>query len=101
MKSNCSRFLLVLLLSATIFPTWAQSEKKTISLEDIFKNRKFSSKGVSGIRSMKDGIHFTQVKNDSVNVYEYETGKYVKTILTSKQLIPKGDTVPLLSLIHI
>ncbi len=95
MKSNCSRFLLVLLLSATIFPTWAQSEKKTISLEDIFKNRKFFSKGVSGIRSMKDGIHFTQVKNDSLNVYEYETGNYVKTILTSKQLIPKGDTVPL------
>jgi len=95
MKSNCSRFLLFILVSVSMFPAWAQSDKKTISLEDVFKNRKFSSKGVSGIRSMKDGIHYTQVKNDSLNMYEYETGKYVKTILTSKQLKPEGDTVPL------
>ena len=95
MKSRFNRLLLVAVASLVIFPFWAQSQKKSIVLEDIFKNRKFSSKGVSGIRSMKDGIHFTQVKNDSLNVYEYETGKYTKTILTSKQLTPQGDTLPL------
>lgn len=95
MKSNWSRLILVILLSFIMFPAWSQSEKKTISLEDIYKSRKFSSKGVYGIRTMKDGTHFTQVKNDSLNVYEYATGNYVKTILKSKQLIIPGDTVPL------
>lgn len=76
-------------------PSIAQAQQKKITLEDVFKSRKFGAKGVSGIRSMKDGIHFTQVKNDSLNVYEYETGNYVRTIVTSKQLIPPGDTLPL------
>ena len=95
MKLRTFQVMLIALASILSLPSLAQSSKKSISLEDVFKARKFSSKGVSGIRSMKDGIHFTQVKNDSLNVFEYETGKYVKTILTSKQLILPGDTVPL------
>ena len=93
-----SRLLLSLLIAAAgllMLPAGVQAQKKSISLEDIFKNRKFSSRGVSGIRSMRDGIHFSQVKNDSLNVYEYETGKYTKTVLTSKQLVPQGDSLPL------
>ncbi|MDD4602828.1 MAG: S9 family peptidase [Bacteroidales bacterium] len=85
------------LLSLTLFVTItlagnAQPEKKQITLEDIFKNRKFSSKGAPGIQSMNDGNHFCQVKKDSLNVYEYASGKYVSTVITSKQLILQGDS---------
>ena len=95
MKSGSYRLLLMASAILLMFPFWAQSQTKSISLEDVFKNRKFSSRGVPGMRSMKDGIHYTQVKNDSLNVYEYETGKYVKTILTAKLLVVQGDSVPL------
>ena len=81
----------------TILPSvlLSQSEKKTISLEDIYKNRKFSSKSVYGLQSMADGDHYCQMKKDSLNVYEYETGKYTATIVFAKELIPAGDTTPI------
>jgi dipeptidyl-peptidase-4 len=74
---------------------FAQSEKKAITLEDIFKNRKFSSKGVASLQSMNDGDHYCQLKKDSLNTYEYATGKYSGTIVLAKQLIPAGDTAPI------
>ena len=95
MTSRVYKLVLMAFACLLMITAPAQTQKKSITLEDIFKSRKFSSRSVSGIRSMKDGIHFTQVKNDSLNVYEYETGRYVRTILTSKQLVPKGDTLPL------
>jgi len=95
MKSTFYKSVLTAFALLFMIPLWAQTEKKSITFDDVYKTRKFASKGVSGLRSMKDGLSFSQVKNDSLNVYEYATGKYVKTILTSKQLIPKGDTVPL------
>ena len=95
MKTKFSRFVLLTFFAIILISAWSQTEKKLITLEDIYKSRKFSSRGVYGIRSMKDGVHFSQVKNDSLNVYEYATGNYVKTITTSKQLMLEGDTVPL------
>jgi len=95
MKSKSCLLLPMAFAILLMFPFRAQTQTKSISLEDVFKNRKFSSRGAPGMRSMKDGIHYTQVKNDSLNVYEYETGKYVKTILTAKQLVVQGDSVPL------
>ncbi len=88
----------VILISTFLFvifqvTCFAQVEKKSITLEDIFKNRKFSSKGGGGFRSMNDGEHYCQLKKDSLNVYEYATGKLTGTIVTSKRLIPAGDTV--------
>jgi len=74
---------------------------KKISLEDIWKNGTFRQKGVYGMRSMNDGIHYTtreQVGDESYIVkFEYETGDAVDTLLSSARLIdPKtGDTIVL------
>ncbi len=75
--------------------TFAQTEKKLITLDDIYKNRKFSAKGVYGLQSMNDGEHYCQLKKDSLNLYDYVTGNYTGTIVTAKKLIPAGDTVPI------
>ncbi len=88
-----SFILSILVLSAGVL--FAQTEKKSITLDDIYKNRKFSSRGVYGIQSMNDGDHYCQLKKDSLNVYEYKTGKYTRTIVTAKMLIPAGDTAPI------
>ncbi|HTX88263.1 MAG TPA: S9 family peptidase [Bacteroidales bacterium] len=90
------RFGLILLLSGMAFATaFSQTERKTITFDDVFRNRKFSSKGVYGIQSMKDGVHFCQLKKDSLNVYEYATGNLSSVLVTASQLIPAGDTVPI------
>ncbi len=72
----------------------AQDEISKISLEDIYKARKFSTKGAGEIHSMNDGEHFSQIKNDSLNIYDYETGKLFLNVVASNELIPPGDSVP-------
>ena len=86
-------FSLLLILSA--ISTFSQPGTKKITLDDIFKNRKFASRGISGLNSMKDGEHYYQLKKDSINVYEYTTGNLTKTLVTSEDLIPAGDTAPI------
>ena len=81
-------FLFFLLSSGFIL---GQSDQK-ITLEDIYVNRKFSARGKPDMISMKDGVNYCIARNDSLNVYDYENGKLVKTILTSGDLIPQGDT---------
>ena len=83
------------------------AQKKEITLEDLWKNRTFESETVNGIRSMKDGIHYTTLAYDGDNSYiikyEYKTGKVVDTITgivvdsalrsqaNSKWLLPKDE----------
>ena len=74
---------------------FSQPGTTKITLDDIFKNRKFSSVRTSGMTSMGDGEHYYRLTNDSINVYEYATGKLTSTLVTSKELIPQGDTVPI------
>ncbi len=89
------RSFMVLILVLSSGALVAQTEKKSISLDDIYKNRKFSSRGAYGIQSMNDGDYYCQLKKDSLNEYEYVSGKYTRTIVASKMLIPAGDTVPI------
>jgi dipeptidyl-peptidase 4 len=92
MSRRTLNFLFSLFLIAIQVAGIAQGDKKEITLEDIYINRKFASKGFSGVQSMNDGDHYCQLKKDSLNLYEYSTGKYTGTIVTSKQLTPAGDT---------
>lgn len=51
---------IALVLLTNLLP--AQKISKEITLEDIYKKRVFSEKSVHGIRSMKDGEHFTTLE---------------------------------------
>jgi dipeptidyl-peptidase 4 len=95
MKLQRIPLLTVLFFALASAGLYAQSGKKEITLEDIFKARKFSARGVYGIYPMKNGDHYCQLKKDSLNVYEYQTGKYLRTIVTAQNLIPAGDTIPI------
>src|ERR1035437_3427072 len=67
--------IISLLLIISTISLFSQTGTKKITIDEIYKNRKFSSRGVSGLNSMKDGEHYCQLKKDSLNVYEYATGK--------------------------
>lgn len=92
MSRSLIKILFVVLLVTLRAGTMAQGERKLITLEDIFKNRKFASKSVPQVKSMNDGVHYCQLRKDSLNLYEYATGNYAGSIVVSKQLIPPGDT---------
>ncbi len=95
MSCKIFNFLLPVFLISFQIIGLAQVEKKSITLEDIYKNRKFSSKGVPRLQSMNDGEHYCQLKKDSLNIYDYKTGQYAGNIVTSEKLIPAGDTAPI------
>lgn len=79
--------LLALLITATAI--WAQ--KKNYSVEDLWKNFTFRTKGISDIRSMNDGIHFTVLDDNRIVRYVYETGKIRDTLLDGRTLTEAGS----------
>ena len=83
--------LLILLFLLPAWNTFSQTANK-LTLEDIYVNHKFSSRGVTGLKSMKSGDEYCLLKKDSLNIYEYATGKLTRALVTSGKLIPAGDT---------
>lgn len=62
------------------------AQKKNISLDDIWKTGTFRSDGVYGLVSMKDGMHYSTLKNDSIFSYEYEKAGLPELIVSKSQL---------------
>jgi dipeptidyl-peptidase 4 len=85
---------LIMLISAAIFFSYSQAQvdSKRLTLELIMQSRELSPSGVRGLRSLNDGKHFTQIKNDSINAYSYKSGEQAEVIVTADELIPDGDT---------
>jgi len=71
------------------------AQTKELTLEEIFNSRKFYPKGIPGLHSMKDGENFCMIKGDSLNLYNYETGDYIRTMVYHKQLFAENDTAPI------
>ena len=89
--------LLPLLLNLFIlFGANAQQQKKELTLDEIWNSTTFINKQIMGINSMIDGEHYTsldQTKNGTeINQYSYKTGKLIKKIVTSSDLIPEGQS---------
>ena len=93
MKRNFYTILISLIFFTFSQFSYSQTEQKELTLKDIFQSGKFYPKMAYGIKSMADGQSYTLLKNDSLNVYSYKSGKIIKTIVTANRLIPEGDTV--------
>lgn len=82
-------FLAGLIVTTTILPAFAQ--KRQVTVDDLYKEYSLRTRNISGITSMKDGIHYTALENDKINQYEYATGKLVRTLVD----IEKVDNIKL------
>ena len=75
------RIIFILTLALLLLPAYPQT--KTITLDDIYRNQTFRPRSVYGIRSMKDGEHYTTLdEGRHVVRYAYRTGKAVDTLLS-------------------
>jgi dipeptidyl-peptidase 4 len=88
----------LILTSSLLFSQ--QQSKKDLSLQEIWASRTFLPETVSGVRSMEDGIHYTTLERGkdgvaSINQYAYSTGKFIKSLVKSSDLIPDGSKTPL------
>jgi len=72
-----------------------KNNSKKLELQDIFASPKFAQRGVSGLRSMADGEHYTAVSKGHIIRYAYASGQAVDTLFRAGQLIDpvSGDTL--------
>lgn len=84
MKKNFGVLILLTFLSVNLLP----AQQKQLSLNDFLVNGTFSTKGVSGLRSMNDGEHYTVLEDRGTKIvkYSYKTGQAVATLVDLKQL---------------
>ncbi len=83
MKSKIT-FIATIVFISSFTSLFGQEISKEITLEDIFKNRVFTEKTVSGLKSMNDGEHFTIIENgNQIAKYSYKTGDIVGVIFNS------------------
>ena len=76
------RTILILAFAWLLSPA-ACPQTKTITLDDIYRNGTFRSRSIYGLRSMKDGEHYTTLEEGRYVVkYAYQTGKSVDTLLS-------------------
>lgn len=85
-----SAFLLVCFYSLS-----SQESANKITLEDILVKNIFNPRGIQGLVSMNDGVHYTVRESDAINLYRYDDGVLIQTILNKENLIPKGAETPL------
>lgn len=84
--------ILAAFTSIASLSTAQNSSKKQLSNEEIWGKPMFSARGISGLRSMKDGRHYSsfythpQTKETYILAYEYATGKVSDTILKASEL---------------
>ncbi len=92
-----SAFLILLM------PLSGFSQKKEISLEDIWSKNTFYASNIYGLSSMKGGKYYTSLEyNDmrkgsesAITKFEYKSGKKQSVILLSGDVIPDGSSAAL------
>ncbi len=84
MKKNFGVLILLTFLCVNLLP----AQQKQLTLNDFFVDGTFGTKGVSGLRSMNDGEHYTVLENRGTKIvkYSYKTGKAVATLVDLKEL---------------
>ena len=90
-----TKFFIITFFVSIILIGSSQDNIQKISLEDIFETSLFTSKSVSGIRSMNNGELYCRLINDSLNLFDYKKGNYKSTVVTAAQLIPDDGVNPI------
>jgi len=92
-------FLLILVFSFSLLNSWGQ--KQELTLEKMYSEREYVTKGFGPARWLKDGSGYTTIevskKTNGKDIVKYtpETGERL-ILINSEDLIPEGKEKPLL-----
>ena len=88
------KILLICLAFLVINPMFSQ--KKNITLDDLWKNYSFFPKNYNSLNSMNNGEHYVSLENSELgqelNVYKYKDGEKVRTLFKSDEFDLKRIT---------
>ncbi|MBK8413596.1 MAG: S9 family peptidase [Bacteroidetes bacterium] len=78
---------ITMLCGLLLITSLVNAQNSTLKLEDIWASRQFISSGLGEVRSMKDGIHFTEMVSNAgiqyITKVEFKTGNTKDTIWSS------------------
>ena len=83
-----------LLLGAIFALSITTLAQESITLNALWQRYEFYAGGISGLRSMNDGVHYTTQGKGTIEQYSYETGKQVGIVLDVKALSSEASEVP-------
>ncbi len=69
--------------------------QKQITVEDIWQNSTFSTKGVPGFNFLNDGTSYARLEMNDINVYDLKSGEKTKRLIEGKALKLKGIESPI------
>ena len=88
------KILLICLAFLVINPVFSQ--KKNITLDDLWKNYSFFPKNYNSLNSMNNGEHYVSLENSELgqelNIYKYKDGEKVRTLFKSEEFDLKRIT---------
>lgn len=93
---NKIRYALCVVLSFSISIT-AMAQEQKMTLEKIFKERHYATKGIQGMRSLDDGERYLTLEDHKINIYSYKTGEQLGTFVDGADLINENGKNILLS----
>jgi dipeptidyl-peptidase-4 len=74
--------------------------QKQITLEDIYKQNLFRTKGIAGMFSLSDGERYLSLSDNQLKIYSYKTGEQTGVFLDgNKRSTKEGDTLKIASYI--
>lgn len=85
-----TKYFCTLALTLLVTLSSVAQEKRAVSVSDVWGNYQFYTQGVSGLRSMADGEHFTTKKSAAgqthILKHSYKSGKVVDTLFSTSLL---------------
>lgn len=94
------KFFLGFFISTILFNSHLGAQLKKLTLEDIYTNNLYRSKGIGQLRWMKDNKGYSMLEYNTVakanDIVRYNVASGTKSILVSaNQLLPAGKALPL------
>ena len=87
MRALFSPYKTLFVIAVACVTLSAQTDKKGLTLEDIFSSGKYTGKTLSGIHWMKDGAHFSYTERDTTakatSIYAYDVKKKSSALILS------------------
>jgi len=102
MKKSPAIILLIFLFTVSVLEGSAQNRTlSNLTLEDLYQNNTFQSKGINAVRWMKDNKRYSALEENTATggkdivTYDAESGKR-EVLISATSLIPSGGKTPLL-----
>ena len=70
------------LFAGALFATLVSFAQNPVTFDDVFRSKAFSAKGVWGLRSMEDGLHYSRQTAEGIEKFDFATGESQGVLVT-------------------